>query len=122
MFAINYFGNQKRIINNVEDEREEMGSQSRIYDYNTGIYARILPSNDGQYGFAESGLAATGIFYELYGFEGLLDDDFDLSDYYDKETRMFEFPDGYVAWHLMAQVFGEFLIPLDLVEKISLEG
>ena len=48
--------------------------------------------------------------------------DFDLSDYYDKETRMFEFPDGYVAWHLMAQVFGEFLIPLDLVEKISLEG
>lgn len=80
MFAINYFGNQKRIINNVEDEREEMGSQSRIYDYNTGIYARILPSNDGQYGFAESGLAATGIFYDLYGFERLLDDDFDLSD------------------------------------------
>ena len=41
---------------------------------------------------------------------------------YRKHTRMFEFPDGYVAWHLMAQVFGEFLIPLDLVEKISLDG
>lgn len=40
MFAINYFGNKKRIIDNVEDERNEMGSQSRIYDYNTGICQR----------------------------------------------------------------------------------
>lgn len=48
--------------------------------------------------------------------------DFDLSDYYNKETRMFEFPEGYVAWHFMNQVFCEFLIPLDLVEKIRLEG
>lgn len=79
MFAINYFGNKKRIIDNVKDERNEMGSQSRIYDYNTGIYARILPSSDGRYGLAEAGRASAGIFYDLYGFEELFDDDFDLS-------------------------------------------
>lgn len=79
MFAINYFGNKKRIIDNVEDERNEMGSQSRIYDYNTGIYTRILPSSDGRYGLAEAGRASAGIFYDLYGFEGLFDDEFDLS-------------------------------------------
>ena len=45
--------------------------------------------------------------------------DFDLSDYYDKETRIFTFPQRYVAWHLMAKVFGEFLIPLNLVEKVE---
>ncbi len=45
--------------------------------------------------------------------------DFDLSDYYDKETRIFTFPQGYVAWHLMAEVFREFLIPLNLVEKLE---
>ena len=45
--------------------------------------------------------------------------DFDLSDYYDKETRLFEFPKGYVAWHLMAQVFSEFLIPLNLVDELK---
>ena len=45
--------------------------------------------------------------------------DFDLSNYYDKETRLFEFPKDYVAWHLMAQVFSEFLIPLDLVEELK---
>lgn len=44
---------------------------------------------------------------------------FDLSDYYDKETRIFIFPQGYVAWHLMAEVFKEFLVPLDLVEKVE---
>lgn len=45
--------------------------------------------------------------------------DFDLSDYYDEETRLFEFPKGYVAWYLMVQVFSEFLIPLDLVEELK---
>lgn len=79
MFAISYFGNKKRIIDNVEDERNEMESQSRIYDYNTGIYARILPNADGTYGLTEAGRASAGIFYDLYGFEGLFDDDFDLS-------------------------------------------
>lgn len=63
-----------------------------------------------------------GVNFKLVNEKSKMKYDFDLSDYYDKETRMFEFPKGYVAWHLMAQVFSEFLIPLDLVEKISLEG
>lgn len=45
--------------------------------------------------------------------------EFNLEDYYNKETRIFTFPQGYVAWHLMAEVFKEFLIPLDLVEEIK---
>ena len=45
--------------------------------------------------------------------------EFNLEDYYNKESRIFTFPQGYVAWHLMAEVFKEFLIPLDLVEEIK---
>lgn len=45
--------------------------------------------------------------------------DFDLSDYYTKETRIFEFPKGYVAFSLMSDVFNTFLFPLDLVEKVE---
>lgn len=45
--------------------------------------------------------------------------DFDLSDYYDKETRLFDFPKGYVASSLMGQVFTDFLILLDLVEEVG---
>lgn len=63
-----------------------------------------------------------GVNFKFVNEKSIMTFDFDLSDYYDKETRMFEFPESYVAWHLMAQIFGEFLIPLDLVEKISLEG
>lgn len=63
-----------------------------------------------------------GVNFKLVNDKSIMKFDFDLSFYYDKETRMFEFPEGYVAWHLMVQVFSEFLIPLDLVEKISLEG
>lgn len=48
--------------------------------------------------------------------------DFDLSDYYDKETRMFEYPKGYVAFHLMEQVFIDFLILLDLVETVEVNN
>jgi hypothetical protein len=47
--------------------------------------------------------------------------DFDLSDYYNKETRIFEFPKGYVAFSLMSDVFNYFLFQLDLVEKVSEE-
>ena len=47
--------------------------------------------------------------------------DFDLSDYYNKETRIFEFPKWYVAFSLMSDVFNSFLFPLDLVEKVSEE-
>lgn len=45
--------------------------------------------------------------------------DFNLADYYDEKTRIFEFPKGYVAFHLMGQVFEEFLILLDLVEEVE---
>ena len=45
--------------------------------------------------------------------------DFNLSDYYNKETRIFEFPKGYVAFSLMSDVFNSFLFPLDLVEKVE---
>lgn len=45
--------------------------------------------------------------------------DFDLTDYYDKENRIFEFPKGYVAFHLMGAIFREFLIPLNLVELVE---
>ena len=62
-----------------------------------------------------------GVSFSLINRKSIKKFDFDLSDYYNKEKRMFEFPEGYVAWYLMAQVFSEFLIPLDLVEKISLE-
>ena len=48
--------------------------------------------------------------------------DFDLEDYYDKETRIFEFPKGYVAFSLMSDVFINFLIPLELVEEIEEGG
>ena len=44
---------------------------------------------------------------------------FDLSDYYNKKTRIFTFPDGYVAWQMMAEVFRDFLEPLELVERID---
>ena len=63
-----------------------------------------------------------GVNFKFVNDKSIMKFDFDLLDYYDKETRMFEFPKGYVAFHLMGQVFEEFLIPLDLVEKISLEG
>lgn len=60
-----------------------------------------------------------GVDFKLVNKKSIINFDFDLSNYYDKETRMFEFPEGYVTWHLMVQVFVKFLIPLDLVEKVS---
>ena len=63
-----------------------------------------------------------GVSFNLINKKSIKKFDFDLSNYYDKNTRIFKFPKGYVAFSLMGQVFNEFLIPLDLVEKISLEG
>ena len=60
-----------------------------------------------------------GVNFKMVNDKSCMQYDFDLSNYYDKETRLFEFPKGYVAWHLMVQVFSEFLIPLDLVEKVE---
>ena len=60
-----------------------------------------------------------GVSFNLVNKKSIMKFGFDLSDYYNKETRIFEFPKGYVAFHLMRQVFTEFLILLDLVEEVS---
>ena len=60
-----------------------------------------------------------GVLFHMVNKKSKMSFDFDLSEYYDKETRIFTFPQGYVAWHLMAEVFREFLIPLNLVEKLE---
>ena len=60
-----------------------------------------------------------GINFNLVNKKSIMKFDFDLSDYYNKETRIFEFPKGYVAFSLMSDVFNYFLFPLDLVEKVE---
>ena len=60
-----------------------------------------------------------GINFNLVNEKSIMKFDFDLSDYYNKETRIFEFPKGYVAFSLMSDVFNSFLFPLDLVEKVE---
>ena len=62
-----------------------------------------------------------GVSFNLINRKSIKKFDFDLSDYYNKETRIFEFPKGYVAFSLMSDVFNSFLFPLDLVEKVSEE-
>ena len=59
------------------------------------------------------------INFNLVNKKSIMKFDFDLSDYYNKETRIFEFPKGYVAFSLMSDVFNSFLFPLDLVEKVE---
>ena len=61
------------------------------------------------------------VSFNLINRKSIMKFDFDLSDYYNKETRIFEFPKGYVAFSLMSDVFNYFLFPLDLVEKVSEE-
>lgn len=60
-----------------------------------------------------------GINFNLVNKKSIMKFDFDLSDYYNKETRIFEFPKGYVVFSLMSDVFNSFLFPLDLVEKVE---
>ena len=60
-----------------------------------------------------------GVSFDLINKKSIINFDLDLSDYYNKETRIFEFPKGYVAFSLMSDVFNSFLFPLDLVEKVS---
>lgn len=60
-----------------------------------------------------------GINFNLVNKKSIMKFDFDLSDYYNKETRIFEFPKGYVAFSLMSDIFNSFLFPLDLIEKVS---
>ena len=51
MFAINYMSSKKRIVSRIEDETGKLGTQSRIYDCNTGLYTRILVNNKNKYLF-----------------------------------------------------------------------
>lgn len=60
-----------------------------------------------------------GVNFKLVKDKSVMRFDFDLSDYYNKETRIFEFPKGYVAFSLMSDVFNTLLFPLDLVEKVE---
>lgn len=60
-----------------------------------------------------------GVSFSLINRRSIKKFDFDLSDYYNKETRIFEFPKGYVAFSLMGDVFNTLLFPLDLVEKVE---
>lgn len=60
-----------------------------------------------------------GINFNLVNKKSIMKFNFNLSDYYNKETRIFEFPKGYVAFSLMSDVFNSFLFPLDLVEKVE---
>ena len=60
-----------------------------------------------------------GVSFNLVNKKSIMKFGFDLSDYYNKETRIFEFPKGYVAFSLMSDVFNTFLIPLELVEKVE---
>lgn len=59
------------------------------------------------------------VIFEVVNKKSKMSFDFDLSDYYDKKTRLFNFPRGYVAAHLMGQVFSDFLILLNLVEEVE---
>lgn len=60
-----------------------------------------------------------GVSFNLINEKSIITFNFDLSDYYNKETRIFEFPKGYVAFSLMSDVFNSFLFPLDLIEKVD---
>ena len=60
-----------------------------------------------------------GVDFKMVRKKALMQYDFDLANYYDEETKIFTFPKGYVAWHLMAEVFRDFLELLDLVEKVD---
>ena len=57
--------------------------------------------------------------FKLVNKKSIMKFDFDLEPYYDKETREIKTPDRYIDFSCMGQVFVEFLIPLDLVEKIE---
>lgn len=57
--------------------------------------------------------------FKLVNDKSVMKYDFDLSNYYDKDTRIFETPKDYVAFSLIGRVFVEFLIPLDLVEEVE---
>lgn len=60
-----------------------------------------------------------GVNFKFVNDKSVMKYDFDLENYYNNETRLFDTPKDYVAFSLMGQVFVDFLIPLDLVEKVE---
>lgn len=60
-----------------------------------------------------------GVNFKFVNDKSIMKFNFDLLDYYDEKTRIFEFPKGYVAFSLMSDVFNSFLFPLELVEKVE---
>ena len=51
--------------------------------------------------------------------EVLIKYDINLDIYYDKKTRIFNSPKGYLTSHLLGVILEDFLIPLNLVEKLE---
>lgn len=51
--------------------------------------------------------------------KSIMNFDFDLEPYYNKETREIKTPESYIEFSCMGQVFIDFLLPLDLVEEVK---
>lgn len=60
-----------------------------------------------------------GVNFKDVNKKSIMQFDFDLTDYYDEETKMFKLPNNYVEFHLLGQVFVDLLIPKKLVEVIK---
>lgn len=60
-----------------------------------------------------------GVNFEFINETSKMKYNFDLTDYYDEETRLFEFSQDYLTFYIMGILFREFLIPLNLVELVE---
>ena len=60
-----------------------------------------------------------GVNFKDVNKKSIMQFNFDLTDYYDEETKMFKRPNNYVEFHLLGQVFVDFLIPKKLVEVVK---
>ena len=56
--------------------------------------------------------------FELINKKSLIKFNFDLTPYYNQETRIIETPKSYVEFSCMGEIFIDFLIPLNLVEEV----
>lgn len=60
-----------------------------------------------------------GVNFKLVNKKSIDKFDFDLSPYYNQETREIKTPENYIDFSCMGTVFVDILIPLDLVEKVG---
>ena len=60
-----------------------------------------------------------GVNFKRVNEKSIMKFDFDLSPYYDEKTRQIKTPERYIDFSCMGQVFVDFLIPLNLVEKVE---